>query len=69
MTKHDVIDTIKVVAANIGAITITAADIKNWLSIVSLLLAMSYTAWKWINDSKKKKVAIKKYNEEKSKHS
>ncbi len=64
---NDQIDTIKVVLANIGAITITAANIKTALSIVSLILAISYTAWKWANDVGKKRANIKKHYEDKEK--
>ena len=59
------IDTIKVVLANIGAITITAVNIQTALSIASLSLAISYTAWKWINDIKRKKANIKEYKRKK----
>lgn len=48
-----IIDTAKVVAVNIGAITITATNIQAGLSIASLVLAISYTAWKWARDIKK----------------
>lgn len=47
-------DVIKVLAINIGAITITVANIKDALTIVSLLIAISYTVWKWGKDIKKK---------------
>ncbi len=39
--------------------------IQNALSIVSLVIAISYSIWKWTNDIKKKKANIKKYYEEK----
>jgi len=62
---NEKIDTIKVILMNIGALTVTAANIKTALSIVSLILAISYTAWKWSNDIKKKRANIKKYEEDK----
>jgi hypothetical protein len=46
--------------ANIGDI------IQNALSIVSLILAICYTAWKWTNDIRKKKANIKEYYEQKN---
>ena len=64
---NDQIDTIKVGLANIGAITITAAQVQDALSIASLTLAIGYTAWKWRNDILKKKANIKKNNEDKLK--
>jgi hypothetical protein len=39
--------------------------IQNALSIVSLIIAICYTIWKWSNDIKKKKANIKKYYQEK----
>jgi hypothetical protein len=55
----------KVVLMNLGAITISAANIQMALSIASLLLAISYTAWKWGNDIIKKKANLKKHNDAK----
>ncbi len=46
--------------ANIGDV------IQNSLSIVSLILAICYTAWKWANDIRKKKANIKEYYERKN---
>lgn len=55
-------DTIKVIIANISAITFgfiqldqMRDDIEWWLKIISLLLAIGYTAWKWRKDIKKQK--------------
>jgi len=53
--SHHAIDMIKVGAANLGAITITLANVQASLSIISLLVAISYTVWKWVRDSKKNK--------------
>lgn len=39
--------------------------IQNALSIVSLIIAISYTVWKWKNDIRKKKANIKLYYEQK----
>ena len=61
------IDTIKVILANVGAITISAANIQTALSIVSLVLAVSYTTWKWRNDILRKKANIKIHNKKKGK--
>jgi len=40
---------------HILAIGITFTDVENVLKIVSLLLAIGYTAWKWRSESKKKR--------------
>jgi hypothetical protein len=53
--SNDSINTIKVVLTNLGALTITVANIQTALSIVSLTLAICYTAWKWANDIDNKK--------------
>lgn len=39
--------------------------IQNALSIVSLVIAISYTIWKWSNDIKKKKANLQKYYKDK----
>jgi len=60
-TNHETLtDTIKVIIANIGAITFgfikldkMRDDIEWWLKITSLLLAIAYTLWKWRKDVKK----------------
>jgi hypothetical protein len=56
------IDTVKVVLANITAITFgfielerMRDDVESWLKIASLLVAMGYTIWKWRSDYKKTK--------------
>jgi len=73
---HEKVDIIKVILANMCAyvltwidgkdfITVMAENIQTALSIVSLTLAISYTAWKWKNDVKKKNANLKKYYDEK----
>lgn len=47
------LDTAKVVGANAGAITITASGVQQTLSIISIVLAIGYTIWKWRRDFKK----------------
>ena len=70
-----VVDTITVLAVNIGAIILNttnslgASDLKNILSIISITLAIGYTIWKWSNDVKKKKANIKKHYDEKDRES
>ena len=70
-----VVDTITVLAVNIGAIILNTtnslgvSDVKNGLSIVSITLAIGYTIWKWSNDVKKKKDNIKKHYDEKDRKS
>jgi hypothetical protein len=56
------IDTTKVVLANITAITFgfieldrMRDDVEWWLKITSMLIAISYTVWKWRKDYKKSK--------------
>lgn len=49
------LDIIKVLLVNVGALTITASQIETGLTIVSLILAICYTLWKWFRDYKKGK--------------
>jgi len=42
-------------AITIGEIEISIEIIKNSLTIASIILAMSYTVWKWVRDIKKGK--------------
>lgn len=44
-----------VLMAHALAITITFTNVVEWLKIVSLLLAIGYTAWKWYYEYKKSK--------------
>jgi hypothetical protein len=64
MAAHNdtMLDMVKVVMANISAITFGFIHIEQmkdeieWgLKIVSLLIAIGYTIWKWRNDVKKSK--------------
>lgn len=52
--SEKVIDTAKVVGANVGALSIGAADINDVLTTFSLLAAIGYTLWKWKRDYNKK---------------
>lgn len=47
-----VIHICQVLIAHALAIVITLTDVSDWLKIVSLLLAIGYTAWRWITDVK-----------------
>lgn len=42
----------QVLIAHALAIVITLTDVSDWLKIVSLLLAIGYTAWRWRTDVK-----------------
>ena len=64
MATHNdtLIDMVKVILANLGAITFGFIQIEQmkdeieWsLKILSLLIAIGYTVWKWCNDIKKSK--------------
>jgi hypothetical protein len=63
MAAHNpIMDMVKVVLANVGAITFGFIQIEQmkdeieWsLKILSLLIAIGYTVWKWCNDVKKSK--------------
>jgi hypothetical protein len=46
------LDITKVAGAAIGATTITIANINGILTTFSILLAISYTIWKWRKDYK-----------------
>ncbi len=46
-------DTARVLGVSGGAVGIGVADLNPWLTMVSLLFAIGYTAWKWRKDYKK----------------
>jgi len=53
MSNHHqqiLLDITKVGAATIAATTVTIADVNRYLTTVSLLLAISYTIYKFIKD-------------------
>lgn len=53
--KEIIIDILKVFGIHACAITITFSDVADTLKIISLLLAISYGAWKWRVDYVKNK--------------
>lgn len=57
MTDISIIDVIKVGSLQVGVVTLvfTLSDLKEILSIISILLAISYGLWKWRQDVKSKK--------------
>ena len=55
MSLHKLTDYIDVPVLHILAIGITFTDVESVLKIASLILAIGYTAWKWISEYKKKK--------------
>jgi hypothetical protein len=57
-------DIFQVILAHLGAITISFLNIENTLKITSLLLAIGYTAWKWVTEYQKNK----KYGKDKRTH-
>lgn len=67
MSLHKVIDYHHALILTIGAIGITFADIENALKLLSLLLAISYTTWKWVTDSKARQPVKKKAQKIKAK--
>ena len=52
---HDHHDIFQVLLAHLVAITITFLNVENTLKITSLLLAIGYTAWKWVTEYVKNK--------------
>ena len=52
--NEKVLDTMKVGAANVGALGITLSDVNGVLTTISIGLAIAYTIWKWKRDVKKK---------------
>ena len=51
--QHILLDITKVGGAAIAATTVTIVDINAYLTTFSVILAISYTIWKWCKDSKK----------------
>lgn len=49
-----VLDIIDVPILHVIAISITFTNVENALKITSLILAIGYTAWKWISEYKNK---------------
>ena len=43
-----------VMLINLGIIGITAADIEFWMKMVSFVVGLSYTVWRWRKEFKKK---------------
>lgn len=52
---HEHPDVLSVVLAHIAAIGISLTNIELALKILSLLLAIGYTGWKWLHEWKKSK--------------
>lgn len=52
---HKLADYFDVPLLHVLAIGITFTDVENTLKIVSLILAIGYTAWKWKSEYKKRK--------------
>jgi hypothetical protein len=55
MSANKIADYIDVPILHILAIGITFTDVENVLKIVSLLLAIGYTGWKWRSEYIKRK--------------
>lgn len=53
-----ILDNADVPLLHIIAISLTFTDIEGYLKIVSLLLAIGYTTWKWRHEYKKRKGRI-----------
>ena len=53
-------DVVQVILAHAAAIGVTFLDVEFFLKIMSLSLAISYTAWKWIVEYNKYKIKSKK---------
>lgn len=52
---HDHPDVLSVILAHVGAIGLTFMNVEWTLKIISLLLAIGYTCWKWVVEWKKNK--------------
>lgn len=51
---HDTADVITVIAVHVSAIGITLLNVEMGLKIISLLVAIGYTAWRWFSEYKKR---------------
>ena len=54
MSATKIVDYIDVPLLHVLAIGITFTNLEMVLKLTSLLLAIGYTCWKWINEYKKK---------------
>ena len=43
-------DTVQIITANASAIGISLANVNDWLTLISLSLAICYTVWKYTKD-------------------
>lgn len=59
---HDHPDVLSVICAHVAAIGLTFTNVEWTLKITSLLLAIGYTAWKWIHEYNGTKTKKKKTN-------
>lgn len=50
MSRDFVIDFVKVSLVQVGAIALTMQDTTDFLKLLSVGIALGYTAWKWITD-------------------
>jgi hypothetical protein len=55
MSLQKISDYLDVPLLHVLAISITFTDVENILKITSLVLAISYTIWKWQSEYKKRK--------------
>lgn len=53
MIQEKIIDTAKVVGANGVATGITISNVNETLTMMSIILAISYSLWKWRRDYKR----------------
>ena len=53
LNTQEKIDTVKVLGAAAGATGVAIADVNQWLTFISLGVAICYTCWKWYRDYKK----------------
>ena len=51
---HNHPDVIQIILIHLGAISISFLDVEYFLKFSSLILAISYTVWKWRKEWKKK---------------
>ena len=54
MSAHKLADYLDVPLLHVLAIGITFTDVEMILKVTSLLLAIGYTSWKWVNEYKRR---------------
>lgn len=51
---HDTADIFTIIMVHLSAVGVTLLNVETGLKIISLLVAIGYTAWRWVTEYKKR---------------